>query len=845
MGKKKKAPADADAAAQSPGAKEQDLPSGSVSLQAGDNIKGPPASVMLHWDTMHQLGAFLGDTVALHAPSSSTGNVVLLGAWATPRLPPGAAGLSDEVRAALGIGEGRIGLQAQPRHAYPGHVPADARLVELCATSAAESEANEAAGLHEGDRLTWLASQLFGWPVAVGCVLPMRSHGRPFQLRVVRALPFESKGEALTDGSVLSSASGGASTEAMAEAMAKLGIGEHGLAGSGSEAAGGEASDLPGNEHPPLLRVTPRTRVVIVPPSMAPAPPSGPLNVESAPATSEVRSASAGGEAAGGREVAGMADVMRRVREAIELPLKRRELFERFGVAPPTGVLLHGPPGTGKTLLARSVCAELGVHVGEISTAHLLSDVFGEAEATLARAFADARARAPAVLFLDEVDALGAAREGLALASGGGGGSDTHGRLLSLLLTEMDGVVSRPEALLVLGATNRPEALDPALRRPGRFDTEIEVGVPSEPGRRAILAGLFERTPHRLDDTNLDEAAACTAGFVGADLAALHRHAALSALGRGEGGGGGGGGIVWSDVQMALRSVRPSALREVELQIPTVSWNDIGGQAELKAALTEAVQWPLHHPEAFARMGIRPPRGVLLYGPPGCSKTLAAKALAAESRTNFLAVKGPELFSKWVGESERAVAALFRRARSAAPAIIFFDEIDALAASRGSGSEGGGGGVGARVLAQLLNEMDGVQPLTSVLVVAATNRPDLVDAALLRPGRFDSLIHVGLPDEEGRLQVLRIHTRSMPLDDDVDLPALAKQTAGYSGAELAALTREAALGALEESAGARSVGRSHLEKARATVTPRTTRETLEYFEAYARRQARGKAQAIS
>ena len=495
MGKKKKAPADAAAAAQPSGAKEQDLPSGTVSLQAGDNIGGPPASVMLHWDTMNQLGAFLGDTVALHAPSSSTGNVVLLGAWATPRLPPGRAGLTEEVRAALGIGEGtRVGLLAQPRHAYPGHVPADARLVELCATSAAESEAHEAAGLHEGDRLTWLASQLFGWPVAVGCVLPMRSHGRPFQLRVVRALPFESKGEALPDGPGASGASG-ASGGPIAAAMARLRGDACGSAGSGSEAAAREASDETGDAHPPLLRVTPRTRVAIVRSPIAPAPPNGPPNVQSAPATSEVRSASAGGEAAGGREVAGMADVVRRVREAIELPLKRRELFERFGVAPPTGVLLHGPPGTGKTLLARSVCADLGVHVGEISTAQLLSDVFGEAEATLARAFADARARAPAVLFLDEVDALGAARDGLALASAGGGGSDTHGRLLSLLLTEMDGVVSRPEALLVLGATNRPEALDPALRRPGRFDTEIEVGVPSEPGRRAILAGLFERPP--------------------------------------------------------------------------------------------------------------------------------------------------------------------------------------------------------------------------------------------------------------------------------------------------------------------------------------------------------------
>jgi len=275
-----------------------------------------------------------------------------------------------------------------------------------------------------------------------------------------------------------------------------------------------------------------------------------------------------------------------------------------------------------------------------------------------------------------------------------------------------------------------------------------------------------------------------------------------------------------------------------------VSWDDIGGQVALKRALDEAVQWPLRHPHAFTRLGIRPPRGVLLYGPPGCSKTLAAKALAAESRTNFLAVKGPELFSKWVGESERAVAGLFRRARAAAPSIIFFDEIDALAARRGEGGEGGGGGVGARVLAQLLHEMDGVQPLTSVLVVAATNRPDLVDPALLRPGRFDSLIHVTLPDEAGRQQILSIHTRKMPLDDDVDLTTLASQTTGYSGAELAALCREAALAALEESDGAATVASRHMARALTLVTPRTTAETLAYFARY-EAQARASGAAPS
>jgi AAA family ATPase len=300
--------------------------------------------------------------------------------------------------------------------------------------------------------------------------------------------------------------------------------------------------------------------------------------------------------------------------------------------------------------------------------------------------------------------------------------------------------------------------------------------------------------------------------------------------------------LTWEDFGAALRVVRPSALREVELRVPRVSWDDIGGQRALKTALTEAVQWPLRHPEAFERLGIRPPRGVLLYGPPGCSKTLAAKALASESRTNFLAVKGPELFSKYVGESERAVASLFRRARAAAPAIIFFDEIDALAAKRAEGAAGAGG-VGARVLAQLLHEMDGVQPLSKVLVVAATNRPDLVDPALLRPGRFDALLYVGLPDLEGRLQILRIHTRAMPLADDVDLDGLAARTPNFSGAELAALCREAALAALEVSEAAAAVALEHFERALELVVPRTSPETLAYFSRYEAATRMGGAQA--
>ena len=532
-----------------------------------------------------------------------------------------------------------------------------------------------------------------------------------------------------------------------------------------------------------------------------------------------------------------MADLVSRVREAIELPLLHRRLFDAHGVPPPTGVLLHGPPGTGKTLLARSICAAIGAHVVEVGAAQLLSDAFGGAEAQLSAAFAAARARAPSVLFIDEIDGIAAARDGLgggggAGGAGGGGGGGAAARLLALLLTEMDGAIARPEAVLVLGATNRPEALDPALRRPGRFDSEIEVGVPSEDGRAAVLDGLFRRTPHKLKPAQRREAAACTAGFVGADLAALHRQRrraiARHALaeeppwrprrrrrrdGDGDGeqqaagesgetvvGGGAGGGagaaIRWGDVRAALKTVKPSALREVELRVPDVGWGDIGGQEGLKAALREAVEWPLSHPDAFARMGIRPPRGVLLYGPPGCSKTLAAKALAAESRTNFLAVKGPELFSKWVGESERAVASLFRRAR---PPPRSSSLTRSTRSRRGAARARRRGGVGARALAAAVG--DGRCLAAHVRPRRRRDqppRPRRPRAAAPRPLR---LAPPRRPARRGgRRQVLGIHTKRMPLGASVDLDQLARDTDGYSGAELAALTREAALSALEEAA---------------------------------------------
>ncbi|XP_069487227.1 ATPase family gene 2 protein homolog A [Ambystoma mexicanum] len=530
--------------------------------------------------------------------------------------------------------------------------------------------------------------------------------------------------------------------------------------------------------------------------------------------------------------IGGLSNQLQAIRETIEIPLKQPELFESFGIPPPRGILLYGPPGTGKTLIARAVAHEVGAHVSVINGAEILSKFYGETEARLRQIFAEASLRQPAIIFIDELDALCPKREGAQ--------NEVEKRVVSSLLTLMDGIGSEGSRgkLLVLGATNRPHALDAALRRPGRFDKEIEIGVPSALDRLDILRKLLGKVPHLLVETELVQLAESTHGYVGADLAALCKEAGLNAVRRALGNlsspsdseVAGSVTIAFNDFLHAMNDVRPSAMREVAVDVPKVSWSDIGGMEYVKLKLKQAVEWPLKHPDAFIRMGIQPPKGILLYGPPGCSKTMIAKALANESGLNFLAVKGPELMNKYVGESERAVREIFRKARSVAPSILFFDEIDALAVERGSSSSTGN--VADRVLAQLLTEMDGIEQLKDVTILAATNRPDMIDKALMRPGRIDRIIYVPLPDEATRREIFRLQFRSMPISGDVSLDELVMQTEKYSGAEITAVCREAALLALQEDIQAQCIMKRHFGHALTIVTPRIPDSLCQFYATY-------------
>jgi len=499
-------------------------------------------------------------------------------------------------------------------------------------------------------------------------------------------------------------------------------------------------------------------------------------------------------------DVGGLKAEVRRVREIVELPLRRPEAFERLGVAPPKGVLLHGPPGCGKTLIARVVAHETDAAFFTINGPEVIHKFYGESEARLREIFDQATRQAPSIIFLDELDAIAPRRDRVV--------GDVEKRVVAQLLTLMDGLAQRPQ-VVVLAATNLPNAIDPALRRPGRFDREVAIPIPDRDGRREIL-DVHRRQMPLADDVDLGHLAAVTHGFVGADLEALCREAAMACLARhlpAEDHDPAALGpavlnrmeVTMGDFLAALHHVEPSAIREVSVERPNVGWGDVGGHAEVKRRLVESVVWPLKHASTFARAGIRPPKGILLAGPPGCGKTLLARAVAREAGVNFLTVKGPELLSKYVGESERGVREVFHKARQAAPCLIFFDEVDALLNARGAADADVT--VADRVLGQFLAEMDGVEDLQGVLVLGATNRPDRLDPALLRPGRFGMLLEVGLPDAPAREEIARIALRGKPTAPDVDPAEIAARTAGYSGAEVQAVCSAAALAAVREALG--------------------------------------------
>jgi transitional endoplasmic reticulum ATPase len=496
-------------------------------------------------------------------------------------------------------------------------------------------------------------------------------------------------------------------------------------------------------------------------------------------------------------DVGGLRNEVRRIREMIELPLKHPEVFEHLGIDPPKGVLLYGPPGTGKTLIARAVARESGVYFLHLNGPEIIDKMYGASEAQLRKMFDEAERNAPTIIFIDEIDAIAPKREEMS------GDRQVERRVVAQLLALMDGLQSRGQ-VIVIAATNIPNAVDPALRRPGRFDREIVVGVPDEAGRREIL-DIHTRGMPLGDDIDLARMAFQTPGFVGADIAALCREAAMSALrrlipdidfgeGRIEAEKLAALTVRADDFAAARADVQPSALREIVTLVSDKRWSDVGGMDGIKQLLTEAIEWPVRHADLFRQTAIHPPKGILFHGAPGTGKTLLAKALAGESGANFIAVKGPQLLSMWVGESERGVREVFRKARQTAPCIVFFDEIDTLTPNRG----GAGGEVTDRVVAQFLTELDGIEDLRGVTVVAATNRLDQIDAALLRSGRFDLLIEFVQPERTERAAILAVHANRMPLADDVDLAAIADRTHGMVGADIEALCRRAGMAAIHD-----------------------------------------------
>jgi transitional endoplasmic reticulum ATPase len=527
-------------------------------------------------------------------------------------------------------------------------------------------------------------------------------------------------------------------------------------------------------------------------------------------------------------DIGGLSEEIKRVREMIELPMKHPELFERLGIDPPKGVLLHGPPGTGKTLLAKAVANESGVNFVSIAGPEIMSKFYGESEQRIREIFQQSEKEAPSIIFIDELDSIAVKREEVT--------GEVERRVVAQLLALMDGLKSRGK-VIVIGATNRPNALDPALRRPGRFDREIEIGVPDRNGRYEVLL-VHTRGMPLAEDVDLEDFAARTHGFVGADIAALTKEAAMHTLRK-----------VLPKIDFdkpltpeilsklvvsnenfgeALKVTEPSAMREVSLEIPNVRWNDIGGLEDVKQQLIEAVEWPITNPEMFQKHGVTPPHGILLYGPPGTGKTLLARAVATESQANFIAIRGPELLSKWVGESEKAVRDVFRKAKQASPSIIFLDELDAIAPRRGMFS--GGSHVMEGVVNQILTLVDGLENLKDVVVLGASNRPDMIDPALLRPGRFDRLVLVKAPDNQAREKILQIHTKGMKLGSDVNLSQLAEELQGYVGADLAAICREAVMIALRIDLKTEFIEMKHFREAKKVVHPSSNERIMKEFE---------------
>jgi transitional endoplasmic reticulum ATPase len=541
-------------------------------------------------------------------------------------------------------------------------------------------------------------------------------------------------------------------------------------------------------------------------------------------------------------DIGGLHEEIQRIREMVELPLRHPELFQRLGIEPPRGVFLYGPPGCGKTLLAKAVANESDANFYVISGPEIMSKFYGESEARLREIFQKAQETSPSIIFIDEMDAIAPKREEVT--------GEVERRVVAQLLSLMDGMGSRGN-IIVIGATNRPNAIDPALRRPGRFDREIEIGVPDKAGRYEVLQ-IHTRNMPLAEDIDLKRLADVTHGYTGADIASLCREAAMKALRR----------YIpeinleeerippeilermvvkMDDFMSAYREITPTAMREVYVEVPQVHWNEVGGLKRVKQELMESVEWPLKKPEVFKKMGIKPPRGILLYGPPGCGKTLLARAVATESEANFIAIKGPEIFSKWVGESEKAIREVFRKGRTAAPAIIFFDELDAIVPKRGLGYADSG--ASERVISQLLTEIDGIESLQNVLVIAATNRPDMLDPAVMRPGRFDRLIYVPSPDFESMQEIFKIHTRDMPLSRDVDLADLARKAQGYSGADVEAICREAAMNALREDIDATEVSSRDFDAAMERVGPSIAPEDDAWYQKFSKRLRRERAAA--